>query len=270
MQRAIVRLLLALSVSSAGIIGWATSGNAQSAWGNNQGGNNGGYGNYNFNFLLKGTYAFTGSSGCLIAPGTAAAAPSPGNTTPAPGAGFDTTTNPPTVPITPATSFFVSSSVEGIRIFNGDGTGSVSGTETGFSPRPTPNGAASECGSTPCGAYPNFKPSAESFNFSYQFTYTVNPDGSWTANVVPGSYAGTFVTGPRSGPPAQTFTITNFPQLGGLIGTFGQTLTADVLTPTVETTTYSNGDVYPKICHRSRVLTNMNLWSQQNPWGGSQ
>ena len=32
------------------------------------------------------------------------------------------------------------------------------------------------------------------------------------------------------------------------------TLTAAHLSPTVETHTYSNGDVQPQICHRSRVF----------------
>jgi hypothetical protein len=272
MRRVPARLLLAVSVTSVGLMGSTMSGDAQ--WG----GGGGGGGNNNYTWMLYGQFAFTGSSGCLVAPGTASSPPTSGNTTQAPGAGFDTTTNPPTVPITPATSFYVSSTVEGIRTFNGDGTGSVSGTEMGFTPRPTPNGTASTCGETTtspptailCGAYPNFKPSAESFNFSYRFTYTVNPDGSWTADVVPGTYKGTFLTGPRSVPTAQTFTVSNFPELSGLIGTFGQTLTVATLTPTVETTIYSNGDVFPKICHRSRVLTNMFSWSQQSPWGGGQ
>jgi hypothetical protein len=259
MRRVSARLLLlALSVTSVGLVGSTMSGDAQ--WG----GGGGGGGNNNYTWMLYGQFAFTGSSGCLVAPGTASSAPSPGNRTPAPGAGFDSATG--TTPITPSTSFFDSTTVEGIRTFNGDGTGSVTGTEMGFAPRPTPNGTAT----TGNGPYPAFPPSAESFNFSYQFTYTVNPDGSWTANVVPGSFKGTFLTGPRSGPPAQTFTVVNFPELSGLIGTFGQTLTVATLTPTVETTIYSNGDVFPKICHRSRVLTNMFSWGQQSPWGGGQ
>jgi hypothetical protein len=62
---------------------------------------------------------------------------------------------------------------------------------------------------------------------------------------------GTNVTGPVSG---QTFTIANFPTLTGLISQDGKTLTLADLTPTVETTTRSDGTVRTRICHRSRVL----------------
>lgn len=203
-----------------------------------------GGGTPNFNWLLKGAYAFTGPTGCLYAPGSASSGPSPGNTTPLPNAGFNSANQP----IEPTTSFSNSNAVEGIRTFNGDGTGTVKGTEAGSVARPTPG---------PTG-YPNFPPSAESANFSYQFTYTVNPDGSWTSDMVPGSYTGTFVTGPRTG---QTYTTT-IPELSGLIGSFGQTLTASNLTPTVEIQIFSNGDVWPRICHRSRVYTDMDTWNQ--------
>lgn len=203
-------------------------------------------GNQKLNQLLKGAYAFAGATGCLYAPGSASSGPSPGNTTPLPNAGF----NSKNQPLVPDTSFSNSNSVEGIRTFNGDGTGSVKGTETGFSARPTPG---------PTG-YPDFSPSAESSNFSYQFTYTVNPDGSWTADMVPGTYTGTFVSGPRAG---QTYTTT-IPELSGLIGSFGQTLTAEHLAPTVEIQIFSNGDVWPRICDRSRVFTDMDTWNQQH------
>jgi hypothetical protein len=125
----------------------------------------------------------------------------------------------------------------------------VSGSEIGFVGRPTPG---------PTG-YPAFAPSAEAADFSYRFTYTVNPDGSWTSQMVPGTYTGTFTAGPRTG---QTYTTT-IPLFSGLIGTFGQTLTAATLTPTVEIQIFSNGDVLPRICHRPRVFTNMNLWGNQ-------
>jgi hypothetical protein len=199
----------------------------------------------NLNALLHGSYAFTGPTGCLYAPGSASSAPSPGNTTPLPNAGFNSNNQP----IVPGTSFSNSNAVEGIRVFNGDGTGSVKGTEAGATARPTPG---------PTG-YPAFPPAAESANFSYRFTYTVNPDGSWTSTMVAGSYIGKFVTGPRTG---QTYTTT-IPELSGLIGSFGQTLTASNLTPTVEIQIFSNGDAWPRICHRSRVYTDMDTWNQK-------
>jgi len=135
----------------------------------------------------------------------------------------------------------VSFSVEGIRRFKGDGTGGVKGTAVSITVPPTPG---------PTG-YPAFPPSASSHNFTYNFTYAVNSDGSWTSDMVPGTFSGTFVSGPRTG---QTFTVDLIPTFSGLSATNGLTLTAAHLTPTVETDTFSNGDVWPKICHRSRVF----------------
>ena len=133
------------------------------------------------------------------------------------------------------TVFGVSASVEGIRTFNGDGTGTVNCT------------AVTTTGETE----PLFPPDASSHNFTFNFTYVVNGDGSWTSDMVPNSYLGTFVTGPRTG---QTYTIDKLPTLSGLMAVNGMTLTAAHLTPTVETHTYSNGEVWPMICHRSRVF----------------
>jgi hypothetical protein len=39
-----------------------------------------------------------------------------------------------------------------------------------------------------------------------------------------------------------------------MISADGRTLVTSILTPGVETITYSNGDVEQRICHRSRVL----------------
>jgi hypothetical protein len=158
-------------------------------------------------------------------------------------------------------AFSHSSAVEGIRTFNGDGTGTVTGTSVGITIRPTPG---------PNG-YPHFPPSAGSSTFTYMFHYTVNGDGSWTATMDPGSYSQTFWTGPRSTQnPAsrinQTATIDAIPQVTGLISQDGKTLIlvaapldsgGKYLVPTVETVTYSNGDVWPQICHRSRVLISL-------------
>ena len=152
-----------------------------------------------------------------------------------------------------STAFSHSNAVEGVRTFNGDGNGTVVGTAVGITPRPTPG---------PSG-YPSFPPGAGSSKFKYDFTYTVNGDGSWTATMKPGSYQETFVAGPRTG---QTAAIDTLPPVSGLISQDGKTLilvvdplTADgtALVPAVETVTYSNGDVFPQICHRSRVLISL-------------
>jgi hypothetical protein len=193
---------------------------------------------------LKGAYGFTGTGACLVAPGNSGT----GTTTnPAGPSGFDPTTLKPS---TPSNSFSQSHAVEGIRTFHEDGTGIVKGTSIGITVRPTPG---------PPPADPSFAPGAGSSNFSYKFTYTVNGDRSWTAKMVAGTYAESFVYGGRAG---QTATVDAIPPITGLISQDGKTLilVADptdpsgAFIPTVETVTYSNGDVWPQICHRSRVL----------------
>ena len=160
---------------------------------------------------LKGDYGFTGPAACLA--------------TSAPGPGF----NPNLTPTDG--SFGQSFTVEGIRTFNGDGTGTVKGSSMGITIPANVNSAGSN-------------------DFSFSFTYTVNDDGSWTSDVV-GVETGTVKTGPRAG---QTFTISNSPTSVGLISRNGRTLTLATLEPTVEIVTFSNGDVHKRICHRSRVL----------------
>ena len=209
---------LALALSVAVIAAWTTSASADSK-------------------KLKGEYGFTGTAACLVAPGSA---PGPGNPTPGvalPNSGFD----PALHPIVGATSFSRSFSVEGIRTFNGDGTGTVKGTTVGITVRPTPG---------PTG-YPSFPPSAGSSDFSFSFTYTVDGDGGWTSVMVPGSFTSTHLTGPRTG---QTSTVDAIPPVSGMISHDGKTLIVAHLTPDVETHSYSNGDVWPEICHRSRVF----------------
>jgi hypothetical protein len=203
---------------------------------------------------LKGAYGFTGTAACLVAPGSVAGATPLPNPTPGialSNSGFDAQLHPNDITPGPTVAFSHSNAVEGIRTFNGDGTGTVKGTSVGITIRPTPG---------PDG-YPHFPPGAGSSYFSYSFTYTVNGDGSWTATMVPGSYTETFVTGGRAG---QTATLDSLPPVTGLISQDGKTLilvvdplSGGAFVPTVETVTYSNGDVWPQICHRSRVLISL-------------
>jgi hypothetical protein len=160
---------------------------------------------------LKGEYGFTGTAACL--------------STAAPGPGF----NPNFTPTDG--SFGQSSAVEGIRTFNGDGTGTVRGSSMGIT--------------IPANVH-----SAGSDDFSFSFAYTVNDDGIWTSDVI-GVETGTIKTGPRAG---QTFTVSNSPTSTGLVSQNGSTLTLATLGPTVEIVTFSNGDVHKRICHRSRVF----------------
>jgi hypothetical protein len=202
-------------------------------------------------FRLKGSYAVTGSNVCLIAPGSSATPANPTPGTALPNSGFNTSCGPgpgcqDLRPID-GKVFSFSSSIEGIVTFNGDGTGSVKRTEIGTTVPPTPG---------PAGTYPAFPPSAETDILTYNFAYTVDDSGGWTSDSVPGTISGTHIRGPRTG---QTFTVDRFATGTGLIGEGGKTLISADVDPTghavtVETVSHSNGDVWPQICHRSRVL----------------
>lgn len=197
---------------------------------------------------LKGSYAFTGTASCLVAPGhtdpSVTTNPTPGVALP--NSGFKSNLRPnDSGPGLTSASYTRAFSVEGIRKFNGNGTGTVKGTVVGVVGRPTPG---------PTG-FPNFPPAASSADFSFSFTYTVNEDGSWTSSMVPGSYTETFLTGPRTG---QTATVDAIPPVTGMVSEDRKTLIAAHVTTAVETHTYSNGDVDPEICHRSRVFIKLN------------
>jgi hypothetical protein len=116
---------------------------------------------------LKGSYGFTGSATCLVAPGEVAATVNPSPGVALPNSGFNSNLQPndggPT-----SDAFTRSFSVEGIRTFNGNGSGTIKGTAVGMVGRPTPG---------PTG-FPRFPASADSSDFSFSFTYTVNGDGS--------------------------------------------------------------------------------------------
>jgi hypothetical protein len=187
---------------------------------------------------IKGAYGFTGTAACLVAPGsTVPPGPNPTPGVALPNSGFDSSTLRPV----DAKVFSRSDSVEGIRTFNGDGTGTVKGTAVGITVPPTPQ---------PPG-FPNFPPAARSADFSFSFTYTVDGEGGWTSAMVPGSYIEHYLTGPRTG---QTSTVDAIPPVAGMISRDGKTLIAAHITTVIETHTFSNGDVDPQICHRSRVF----------------
>jgi hypothetical protein len=190
---------------------------------------------------LKGEYGFTGTAACLVArrlrPGTGN--PTPG--TALPNSGFNANLQPKVG----ATSFSRSFSVEGIRTFNGDGTGTVKGTSVGITVRPTPG---------PTG-YPSFPPSAGSSDFSFSFTYTV--DATMAAGprvMVPGSF-----TVDASHRPAHRADQhgRRDPPVSGMISHDGKTLIVAHLRPESRRTRFSNGDVWPEICHRSRVFISL-------------
>jgi hypothetical protein len=227
---------------------------------------------------IKGSYFFTGSASCLVSPGHFDAPnPLPGNPQPgvlAPGSGFNIRLQPNdiTLPNLPngtndQQSFTRSFSVTGIRTFDGNGHGTVNGSAVGHDGRPTPG---------PTG-WPHFPPSAGSSTFSYTFTYTVDGNGGWSATMDRGSFKETSTSGSRAigpngvdanGQPVdagfpQTATMSDpsgqgfdvIPPIVGSITNDGKVLTASHPATVVETRLFSNGDVWPEICARSRVFT---------------
>ena len=99
------------------------------------------------NHILRGTYAFTGEGACLVSPT----------------GGF----NPDLTPTNPAGRFVISFSVQGVRIFNGDGTGTLSGRAVSI----THSDVAAVLGG------------ASSNDFQASFTYNVVPDGTFTTEL---------------------------------------------------------------------------------------
>jgi hypothetical protein len=179
------------------ILIWAGSGNAQG-----QG----------LNQLLKGHYAFSGEGTCIVSPTD----------------GF----NPDLTPIDPVGRFVVSFSVQGVRTFNGDGTGTMRARTVNI----THSDVAAVLGG------------GSSTNIVSSFTYQFAADGT-VSTLLSAPLTGTVLTGPRTG---QTFTIDQFP-LSGLVSKDRRTLTLASVTPAVEVVTYSNGDVQHRLCHRSRI-----------------
>ncbi len=159
---------------------------------------------------LRGQYSFTGSATCINS-----AAPFSSEFT-------------PTVPPTWIESF----AVKGVRTFDGNGNGTVTGSSmvVEFGP-PGHNHASSS-------------------DFQFSFTYAVDGNGGWTSDIA-GSLTGAVTSGPGAG---LTFTVAGFPRFTGSISQDGSTLTAATLTPTMETVSHSDGNTVYRICHRSRVL----------------
>jgi hypothetical protein len=167
---------------------------------------------------LEGDYAFTGEGTCLVSP-----------------SGFNSDLTTPKG----AKVFSDSFSTQGTRTFDGKGAGTVEGTGVSVTAPPTPGlpGLA-------------FLPSAGSFSFKYQFTYKIASDGTISTQLVPKSYLQIFLTGPRKG---QTATIDKL-SASGLASKQDAALTLASETTIIETHKYSNGEIWPEICHRSSVL----------------
>jgi len=128
-------------------------------------------------------------------------------------------------------------SLNGVWTFNAGGTGTATGRSVGVG-SPQANG-------TGLGG-------ANSSDLSSVFTWTI---AGGVMSVSFTSVTGEVLTGGRAG---QTFTITGLPTLTGRISGDGRSITLATDAPAVETVSFSNGDVQPRICNRSRVLLRLN------------
>jgi len=174
---------------------------------------------------LKGKYGSTSSSACISTTSTI---------------GTDLEFNCST---TTANCWQSTFSGYAVRTFNGDGTGSVQGTDV----------------STIIPVPFFLQPHGSSDTFSYDFTYTVAEDGSIDAKVTPGTWKGTILTGPSAG---DTYTVDTF-SYTGWITKDRQVLTFSTPTSSpleIETNQYYKPnattpyDTEYRICHRSTVL----------------
>jgi hypothetical protein len=165
---------------------------------------------------VSGTFAFTNNLSCvnIVPPAT-----------------FNSSFEPTAGPV-----FLSTSTNAGTITFNSNGTGSVDivlGVGT-FTPVP------------PGSSFTSTDSSASSWTEMHQFTYTV-ADGIITTQLVPGSYTQTFLTGPRAGQTASQDVLSN----EVYISNSGANYLSISDGTSVETKTYSNGDVRPQVCTRS-------------------
>jgi hypothetical protein len=165
--------------------------------------------------MLKGDFAFTTSAACVVSP--ASFFP-----TYQPPAGF----SPALVPLGP--SFVFTNSFQGVRTFNGDGTGSVTARVVTV----PISGAAS------------------ANDVSGQFTYSVAADRTLTID--DGPFHSVPVAGPGVG---QQQMVSNFPTYIGRLSSDGRSLTFATFNPGVEVVTMlvpaPELVASARICHRA-------------------
>jgi hypothetical protein len=177
---------------------------------------------------LKGHYSVAGTSVCLIAP-SGFANDSKGN--PAIANGND--------------SFASANNFQARITFNGDGTGSVSGTFVSILP-PQPDSRAALKASV----------SAAAGTFSYSFTHTPAVNNSFSTTITPGTYQGMINSGPRAG---QQFTIDSSPPRVFQVSNDQSHGTVAITTPGVEHITYSDAShtTQARICFTSGSLAHL-------------
>lgn len=182
---------------------------------------------------LKGAYAFSGMGACLYSGG-----PFNSGSTPTVWPGFP-------FPNLSGNGIFISNfSVQGTRTFNGDGTGSVAGRGVEIVGPPSIN------------------PRVSVEDFQARFTYTLDENGGFSTQLVPGTFISTSVS-PVAGLKTQLDGLV----LNGLIGNNSSALSLASTDAVVETQTALNFAFVPasvtgsnditvryRMCARSRAL----------------
>lgn len=115
--------------------------------------------------------------------------------------------------------------VQGVTVFHPDGTGT----------------ASSRAYSVDIGG-------GETSESSYQFTYTIGPDGKLSIKAVPGTFSDTILTGPIAG----LTQVVDVADVSGFIGEGARTITLAPSAPTVLMVTRSDGGSYAQICNSRR------------------
>ena len=161
---------------------------------------------------LKGTYIANGETGCMMS-----------------SVGFASDFSP----LAGGPAWMSSSSDQAIRIFDGKGSGHVKATSFGM----THVGSQGP------------KPASSVAELEYDFTYTLDKDGAFTATVVPNTLTGRWISGPNAG---KHFVETGF-SVSGQLSPDGKTLVTAATGPEVIDGLIDGVTTYHKICHRART-----------------
>jgi len=174
---------------------------------------------------LRGDFAFSGGANCLVSPAPAGGTP----------AGFTANLVPVRGPGIPA-AFALSFSIQGVRTFNGDGTGSV--VARAVAAREPGNGP----GTNPGGVQAN--------DLSGQFTYSVAADGTLTLDQ--GPVDSVTVAGSQTGEHKR---FSDIPTFIGRLSKDRDSMTFATFDPGVETVTNLDTGLVEsvRICHRERT-----------------
>jgi hypothetical protein len=123
---------------------------------------------------------------------------------------------------------FFATTVDGVMVFRADGTGTVNNRSFTVD---VGEGTTSDT--------------------SYQFTYTIDPDGKLSVKAVPGTYSSTTLTGPNAG----LTQVVDVADTSGFIGEGARAIILAPPVPTVLTVTRSNGTQFTRICNGSLIAT---------------